>query len=103
MLNNKKQEGIVLNTLNLRIINTHDVEVNWNLCVNFVPRAGEIIVYDVDETHTYERFKIGDGVRTVVDLPFALDSTLESIFDIEHNVIYADAGRITDYEDKQTS
>ena len=92
-----------MNTLNLRIINTHDTEANWNLCTTFVPKAGEIIVYDIDDSHTYERFKIGDGIKTVIDLPFALDSTLESILHIENNVVYADAGRITAYEEKVTS
>lgn len=87
-----------MNTLNLRIIHTHDTEANWNLCVNFVPRAGEIIVYDIDETHTYERFKIGDGVRNIVDLPFTIDYTLASMLNVQDNIIYADAGRITDYE-----
>ena len=92
-----------MNTLNLRIINTHDKEANWNLCTTFVPKAGEIIVYEIDDSHTYERFKIGDGIKTVIDLPFALDSTLESILHIENNVVYADAGRITAYEEKVTS
>ena len=87
-----------MQTLNWRIIHTHDTEANWNLCTTFVPKAGEMIVYDIDDSHAYERFKIGDGVKTVVELPFALDSTLESILHIENNVIYADAGRITEYE-----
>lgn len=87
-----------MRTLNLRIINTHDTEANWNLCTTFIPKAGEILVYDVDESHDYERFKIGDGIKTIVDLPFTIDNTLESIFNIENNIMYADAGRITDYE-----
>ena len=92
-----------MNSLNLRIIHTHDTEENWNKCTTFIPRAGELIVYDVDENHTYERFKIGDGVKTITELSFTLDSTLESMLHIENNVIYADAGRITDYEEKTTS
>lgn len=31
---------------------------------------GELIVYDIDDTHPYERIKIGDGVQNVNDLPF---------------------------------
>lgn len=92
-----------MNTLNLRIIHTHDTQAKWDNCFEFVPKAGEIIVYDIDENHTYERFKIGDGVKNIIDLPFALDSTLESILHIENNVVYADAGRITAYEEKVTS
>lgn len=44
-----------------RIIHKHDIETNWNKAVNFVPKQGEIIVYDIDATYPYERFKIGDG------------------------------------------
>lgn len=44
-----------------RIVHKHDIEANWNKAVNFVPKQGEIIVYDIDTTYPYERFKIGDG------------------------------------------
>lgn len=54
-----------------RIINKHDTEVNWNKATNFTPKVGEIIVYDRDETYNYERFKIGDGVTAVANLPFS--------------------------------
>ena len=52
-----------------RIINKHDTEINWNKAINFIPKAGEIIVYDRDETYDYGRFKIGDGETAVMDLP----------------------------------
>lgn len=55
-----------------RIIQKHDIEANWNKAVNFVPMRGELIVYDIDDTHLYERFKIGDGVTNVNDLPFTV-------------------------------
>ena len=57
--------------LNTRIIHKHDVEANWLLATGFTPKQGEIIVYDVDETHSYERMKIGDGIHNVNDLPFS--------------------------------
>ena len=57
-------------TLNSRIINKHDLEVNWLKAINFVPKQGELIVYDIDDKYTYQRFKIGDGVTKVNDLPF---------------------------------
>ena len=78
-----------------RIQNKHDLEINWNNAT-FIPMAGELIVYDRETDaqgnvktvtangatvsalpngrtapYTYERFKIGDGVRSVGDLPFA--------------------------------
>lgn len=61
-------------TFNARIVHKHDVEANWIKAVNFVPKQGEIIVYDIDSTHTYERFKIGDGKTLVSDLPFYANS-----------------------------
>jgi hypothetical protein len=53
-----------------RIINKHDTETNWNKAINFIPKAGEIIVYDRDENYNYERIKIGDGETAVAALPF---------------------------------
>lgn len=53
-----------------RIINKHDTEKNWSKVQNFVPKQGEIIIYDADESHDHERFKIGDGISTVNNLPF---------------------------------
>lgn len=57
-----------------RFVNKHAVEADWIKAVNFTPLKGEIIVYDVDATYNYERFKIGDGETTVNALPFADDS-----------------------------
>lgn len=56
--------------INVRIIQKHDTEENWKKATNFSPKSGEIIVYDVDSTHDYERFKIGDGATNVNSLPF---------------------------------
>lgn len=56
-----------------RIIHKHDVESNWLLATNFTPKQGEIIVYDTDSNHNYERFKIGDGIHNVNELPFSTD------------------------------
>ena len=58
-------------SFNTRIINKHDIAKNWVLAVNFVPEKGELIVYVIDENYSYERFKIGDGVKNVNALPFA--------------------------------
>ena len=57
-------------TLNSRIILKHDTEENWLKAENFIPKQGEIIVYDIDDGYNYERFKIGDGVTNVNVLPF---------------------------------
>lgn len=57
--------------MNARIQNKHDIEANWNKALNFIPKAGEIIIYDIDENHNYSRFKIGDGIRTINNLEFS--------------------------------
>jgi hypothetical protein len=80
-------------TLKTRVKHKHDIPANWEKAVNFIPLAGEIIIYD---DHYFDengdkvivadavRFKVGDGViqedNTVVgtklnDLPFSLDTT----------------------------
>ena len=64
--------------INSRLINKHDTEAHWILAENFIPMAGEIIIYDRDENYNYERFKIGDGVTLVNDLPFAIAATPRS-------------------------
>ena len=58
-------------TFKSRIVHKHDTETNWNKATNFIPKEGEIIVYDKDSTYSYERFKIGDGSTKVNALPFA--------------------------------
>lgn len=53
-----------------RVQQKHDTEANWIKATNFTPNAGEIIVYDPDDTYTYARIKIGDGTTNVNNLPF---------------------------------
>ena len=71
-----------------RIVHKHDSELNWLKAVNFVPMQGELVIYDPDDMCFYSRFKIGDGITNVNDLPFA-DGFGES------NTI--DAGSIVNY------
>ena len=59
--------------LKTRIVNKHDTEANWLKATTFVPKAGELILYDPDSTHDYTRIKIGDGSLKVSALPFLLD------------------------------
>lgn len=54
-----------------RIIAKHDIEINWNKATNFIPGLGEQIIYDKDDAHPFERYKIGNGMDKVADLPFA--------------------------------
>ena len=69
-----------------RIVQKHDLEVNWLKAVNFTPKQAEVIVYDIEVDangntlelpagrtipFTYERIKVGDGISNVNDLPFS--------------------------------
>lgn len=56
--------------LKTRIVHKHDTETNWDKATAFIPKQGELIIYDVDENYSYERFKIGDGVHIPNALPF---------------------------------
>ena len=64
----------VTKTFKTRIIQKHDIEANWQKATNFVPKKGEIIVYNIDSNHNYERIKIGDGEHIPNDLPFVTDN-----------------------------
>lgn len=80
---------------NARVTQKRDTEANWNNAVNFIPLRGEIIVYEIDNTHATPRFKVGDGVTTIVNLPFS-DNTIsgtvtKEIGGISKNTVYTDA------------
>lgn len=58
-------------SITTRIRQKHDTASNWASAVNFTPMAGELIVYDADNTTTYPRFKVGNGQDNINDLPFS--------------------------------
>lgn len=60
-------------TLNARIQMKTDTEANWLNVTNFIPKKGEIIIYEADTTHNYQRVKIGNGTKKVNELPFVID------------------------------
>lgn len=57
-----------------RILIKHDRASNWEKAINFIPLAGEIIIYDGvilnKEYIEQPRLKIGDGIHKVSELPF---------------------------------
>lgn len=61
-----------------RITHKHDIEANWIKAVNFIPKAGELIIYDKDESYNYERLKLGDGINKINDLPFLIFAKIEN-------------------------
>ena len=80
-----------------RIIHTHDTEENWNNLTSFIPLQGELIIYDIDENHPYQRFKLGDGKSEIKDLPFVSDVIVHTIIEERNNISYINSGRITEY------
>ena len=68
--------------LDTRIINKHDTEENWSKA-NFIPKQGELIIYDKDDNYDIERFKIGDGTTSVNNLPFrSIDGGYDALTEI---------------------
>ena len=65
-------------TLNARIQMKTDTETNWLNKTNFIPKNGEIIIYAIDSTHSYQRIKVGDGTKKVNELPFINEAISES-------------------------
>ena len=63
--------------INSRIQHKYDVEANWLKATNFVPKAGELIVYDTDSKNHYPRLKIGNGKLAISALPFTTDKNYE--------------------------
>lgn len=61
-------------TLKTRVVLKHDTEANWitagNAANPFIPKKGEVIIYDPDGTHTYSRQKVGDGIKNINALSF---------------------------------
>lgn len=64
-------------TLNTRVIQKHDTEANWAKATSFIPKKGEIIIYDTDSNHTIPRFKIGDGIKVISNIPFCTGLLIE--------------------------
>lgn len=60
--------------LNARIVTKHDIEFNWNKAINFIPKKGEIIVYDADSENSISRIKIGNGITNIKNLQFITDN-----------------------------
>lgn len=70
-------------TLKSRIVHKHDTAVKW-AATNFIPKQGEIIIYDADNICNYERMKIGDGKTKVADLPFIEASKADTAINANH-------------------
>lgn len=62
-----------------RVQQKHGTKAEWDKAISFVPLKGELIVYtDIGQ------FKVGDGMTTVVKLPYKdveyTDAEVESLY-----------------------
>ena len=48
-----------------KIMIKQDTAINWEKAKNFIPKEGEILLYDDN------KIKIGDGKTKINDLPFS--------------------------------
>lgn len=62
-----------MKTFDTRIQNKRDTTANWNKATEFIPLPGEVIIY-TDRHNENDKIvpgiKIGDGITTIVNLPF---------------------------------
>ena len=65
-------------TIKTRIVNKHDTSANWSKAVNFIPKKGEIIIYD-----DLRKIKVGDGATKVSSLPFVEQDLSNYVTDSE--------------------
>ena len=77
-----------------RIVHKHDTEANWKKAINFIPKQGELIIYDIDSAYIYERIKIGDGVTNVNSLPFVNDIITNAEIDAICGTIISDQSEV---------
>ena len=86
-----------------RLICKHDTEANWLKATNFIPKQGEPIVYDIDDDHDYERFKLGDGTTLVSELPFLTDELAAELAELAAEVVTgptsAEANKVAVFSD----
>lgn len=81
-----------------RISQLHNTEEEWLKFNTFIPLAGEFVIYDPDNTYTYARIKVGDGSRTLTELPFFTDESALAEVQKHRHFEIIDAGRVTEYK-----
>lgn len=81
-----------------RVSQLHKTASEWQRHADWVPEAGEIIVYDPDDDTPYARVKIGDGKKTLKNLSFFIDSAIASYLAKQRYQEIIDGGRITNFK-----
>lgn len=65
------------NQIDARLQLKIDSQENWEInAPDFIPKLGELIIYSPDENHSVPRFKVGDGLNYLYDLPFSNDELI---------------------------
>lgn len=74
-----------------RVLIKHDVAENWAKAVNFIPMAGELIIYDgIVENGVYleqPRIKVGDGIHKLAELPFLETESQKADYQYNNGVL----------------
>lgn len=81
-----------------RVSNLHKTEKEWLNHADFIPNAGELVIYDPDEATNFSRLKIGDGKTPLKDIDFLIASNIEDFIKKTKYSEFIDAGRITEYK-----
>lgn len=81
-----------------RVSHLHKTEADWSKLSTWVPEAGELIIYDPDHLHKYSRIKIGDGVHTLNEIAFSIESSIDTALNQHKFKEVIDAGRVTEYK-----
>lgn len=82
-----------------RISHLHKTEAKWSKLKSWIPEAGEFIIYDPDENHSYARIKLGDGKNCLQDLPFFIEATIKAHSLTQQGLgTTVDGGRVTQYQ-----
>lgn len=81
-----------------RVSHLHRTEADWAKLNNWIPEAGELVVYDPDDRHDYSRIKVGDGEKNLEELSFFIDSAITSHLQKQRYQEVIDGGRVTDFK-----
>lgn len=74
---------------------TKEDQLKW---ANEVLEPGEFVVYEPTEEYPRARIKVGDGKRTLKELDFFIDSTIDNALKQIRFEDSIDGGRITEYK-----
>ena len=80
-----------------RISQLHKTAFEWQQYSRWIPEPGELVIYDPDAQCSYSRIKVGDGVHTLSELDFFIDSAILEILKQVRFEDSVDGGRITEY------